>query len=43
MQLSSGNMAARLYDTLRTKKDQAWERVKAAERALDDHKREHGC
>ncbi len=42
-QLSGGRMAGSLYDTLTTKKDQAWERVRSAERALDDHKREHGC
>jgi 6-phosphogluconolactonase/glucosamine-6-phosphate isomerase/deaminase len=43
MQLSSGSMAGRLYDSLTTKKDQAWEKVRAAERALNDHKEEHGC
>lgn len=42
-QLSGGNIAGRLYDSLTTQKNQAWERMRAAERALGDHKNEHGC
>jgi hypothetical protein len=42
-QLSGGRIAGPLYDSLTTKKDQAWEKMKAAERALDHHAKEHGC
>lgn len=42
-QLSGGSIAGRLYDSLTTKKDQAWEKITAAERALEDHKKKHGC
>jgi hypothetical protein len=39
----AGKVSGRDYDSLTTKKDLAWTNMKDAERALESHKKEHGC
>jgi hypothetical protein len=38
-----GTISGKLYDSLTKEKDRVWNEMQAAQRALDDHRNEHGC